>query len=178
MSYIPRYTCTCRFFQDYICFPNLNSRIYLFRMWMFGFVTLFYIFFLNKIFGQKFCCVIFVIFYDIFLCFFSYNLVGQNFGRHRCITLQQYVSIGFVKLFTFIFVGIFFSLFSHIFEDFYTDNFCPFLSTPFQNFWKKYFFETFQSPYQLCSETQKSWISEIFFFEKKDNLAVFIFGHF
>jgi hypothetical protein len=35
-----------------------------------------------------------------------------------------------------------------------------------------------ETPYHKCSGNKNSRISENFFFEKKDNLAVFIFGHF
>jgi hypothetical protein len=72
-----------------------------------------------------------------------------------------------VKLFTFIFVGIFFSFFSHIFEDFDADNFCPFLSSLFQKNQKNHFSKLFKLLTRNAARQQVFKFVKIFFSKKK-----------
>jgi hypothetical protein len=62
-----------------------------------------------------------------------------GYSNYVSNTCRKHVLFCFLYISQRIYVGIFFSFFSHIFEDFYTDNFCPFLSNAFQKFQKKYF---------------------------------------
>jgi hypothetical protein len=52
----------------------------------------------------------------------------EFYSNYMYNTVREHVSFCFLYISQRICVGTFSLFFSHIFEDFYTDNFCPFLS--------------------------------------------------
>ncbi len=90
-----------------------------------------------------------------------------GYSNYVSNTCRKHVLFCFLYISQRIYVGIFFSFFSHIFEDFYTDNFCPFLSSLFHKNQKKYFSKLSKLLTINAAEIKILEFLKIFFSKKK-----------
>ncbi len=91
----------------------------------------------------------------------------DSYPNYMRNTGSEHVSFYFVYIPKRIFVGTFSLFFSHIFEDFYTDNFCPFLSTLLKKIQKKYFSKLSKLLTINAAEIKNFQFLKIFFSKKK-----------